>query len=237
MNFSAWSIRKPTPAILLFIILTAAGFVGFKALGVQNFPDFDLPTVTVTVNLPGATPSQLETTVTRIVEDSISGIGAVKHITSTVSDGNSTTLVEFELEKDLQEAVNDVRDAVTRVRPQLPSDVQEPIISRVNTPGGALMTFAIYSDYMDESDLSWFVDNTVSKTLLPVKGVGKLTRLGGITREVAIRLDPLKLQAMNVTASELSSQLVSVQQEAPGGRGNLGGMEQTMRTIGNVNSI
>ncbi|HSH98027.1 MAG: efflux RND transporter permease subunit [Methylophilaceae bacterium] len=237
MNFSAWSIRKPTPAILLFIILTAAGFVGFKALGVQNFPDFDLPTVTVTVNLPGATPSQLETTVTRIVEDSISGIGAVKHITSTVSDGNSTTLVEFELEKDLQEAVNDVRDAVTRVRPQLPADVQEPIISRVNTPGGALMTFAIHTDYMDEADLSWFVDNTVSKTLLPVKGVGKVTRLGGINREVAIRLDPLKLQAMNVTASELSSQLVSVQQEAPGGRGNLGGMEQTMRTIGNVNSI
>jgi len=236
MNFSAWAIRKPIPSILLFILITVAGLVSFKMLSIQNFPDIDFPAVSVTASLPGATPTQMETEVTRKIEDSIASIGAIKHITSTINDGSSTTMVEFELEKDVQEAVNDVRDAVSRIRAQLPSDVQEPVISRVTFAGMPVLTYAVDATDMDPEDLSWFVDNTVNKRLLSVHGVAKVTRQGGVDREVRVQLDPVRLQALNVTAADISAQVRGMQQEAPGGRGNIGGQEQAVRTLGTVKS-
>ncbi|MGM3278215.1 efflux RND transporter permease subunit [Ralstonia sp. 24A2] len=236
MNFSAWAIRKPIPSILLFILITVAGLVSFKMLSIQNFPDIDFPAVSVTASLPGATPTQMETEVTRKIEDSIASIGAIKHITSTINDGSSTTMVEFQLEKDVQEAVNDVRDAVSRIRAQLPSDVQEPVISRVTFASLPVLTYAVEAPDMDAEDLSWFVDNVVNKRLLSVRGVAKVTRQGGVDREVRIQLDPVRLQALNVTAADISTQVRGMQQEAPGGRGNIGGQEQAVRTLGTVKS-
>jgi hydrophobe/amphiphile efflux-1 (HAE1) family protein len=236
MNFSAWAIRKPIPSILLFILITVAGLVSFKMLSIQNFPDIDFPAVSVTASLPGATPTQMETEVTRKIEDSIASIGAIKHITSTINDGSSTTMVEFQLEKDVQEAVNDVRDAVSRIRAQLPSDVQEPVISRVTFASMPVLTYAVEASDMDAEDLSWFVDNTVNKRLLSVHGVAKVTRQGGVDREVRVQLDPVRLQALNVSAADISAQVRGMQQEAPGGRGNIGGQEQAVRTLGTVKS-
>ncbi|WP_197328788.1 efflux RND transporter permease subunit [Ralstonia syzygii] len=236
MNFSAWAIRKPIPSILLFILITVAGLVSFRMRSIQNFPDVDFPAVSVTATLPGATPSQMETEVTRKIEDSIASIGAIKHISSTINDGSSTTLVEFQLEKDVQEAVNDVRDAVSRIRAQLPSDVQEPVIARVTFASMPVLTYAVEATDMDAEDLSWYVDNTVNKRLLSVRGVAKVTRQGGADREVRVQLDPVRLQALNVTAAEISVQLRGMQQEAPGGRGNIGGQEQAVRTLGTVKS-
>lgn len=236
MNFSAWAIRKPIPSILLFILITVAGLASFKMLSIQNFPDIDFPAVSVTASLPGATPTQMETEVTRKIEDSIASIGAIKHITSTINDGSSTTMVEFELEKDVQEAVNDVRDSVSRIRAQLPSDVQEPVISRVTFASLPVLTYALEAKDMDAEDLSWFVDNIVNKRLLSVHGVAKVTRQGGVNREVRVQLDPVRLQALNVTAADISAQVRGMQQEAPGGRGNVGGQEQAVRTLGTVKS-
>ncbi|NMV37663.1 efflux RND transporter permease subunit [Ralstonia insidiosa] len=236
MNFSAWAIRKPIPSILLFILITVAGLVSFKMLSIQNFPDIDFPAVSVTASLPGATPTQMETEVTRKIEDSIASIGAIKHITSTINDGSSTTMVEFQLEKDVQEAVNDVRDSVSRIRAQLPSDVQEPVISRVTFASLPVLTYAVEASDMDAEDLSWFVDNIVNKRLLSVRGVAKVTRQGGVDREVRVQLDPVRLQALNVTAADISTQVRGMQQEAPGGRGNIGGQEQAVRTLGTVKS-
>lgn len=236
MNFSAWAIRKPIPSILLFILITVAGLVSFKMLSIQNFPDIDFPAVSVTASLPGATPTQMETEVTRKIEDSIASIGAIKHITSTINDGSSTTMVEFQLEKDVQEAVNDVRDAVSRIRAQLPSDVQEPVIARVTFASLPVLTYAVEAKDMDAEDLSWFVDNTVNKRLLSVHGVAKVTRQGGVDREVRVQLDPVRLQALNVSAADISAQVRGMQQEAPGGRGNIGGQEQAVRTLGTVKS-
>ncbi|WP_296224606.1 efflux RND transporter permease subunit [Ralstonia sp. UBA689] len=236
MNFSAWAIRKPIPSILLFILITVAGLVSFKMLSIQNFPDIDFPAVSVTASLPGATPTQMETEVTRKIEDSIASIGAIKHITSTINDGSSTTMVEFELEKDVQEAVNDVRDSVSRIRAQLPSDVQEPVISRVTFASLPVLTYAVEAKDMDAEDLSWLVDNIVNKRLLSVHGVAKVARQGGVDREVRVQLDPVRLQALNVTAADISAQVRGMQQEAPGGRGNVGGQEQAVRTLGTVKS-
>jgi multidrug efflux pump subunit AcrB len=236
MNLSTWAIRKPIPSLLIFALLTFAGLVGFKKLPVQDMPDLDLPTVTVTANLPGATPSSLETEVTRKIEDQIATLSSIKHITSTINDGSSMTTVEFELGKNVQEAVNDVRDAVNSARGDLPSDLLDPVISRATTTGGPILTYQVESASMDEAELSWFVDNEISKQLFSLKGVGEVTRQGGITREVRVELDPNRLRALDVTAGEISARLREAQQEAPGGRINLGEMEQSVRTIATVKS-
>ncbi|NGY06410.1 efflux RND transporter permease subunit [Solimonas terrae] len=234
MNFSAWSIHRPTPAILLFFLATVAGLVGFRALQIAKMPDFDFPGIVVDVQLPGATPSQLETEVTRKIEDATANIPGARHVTSSVSDGDSNTFIEFEIGKNIQEALDDVRDAVTGVRSALPADILEPTVQRVTTNGSSIATYAVSADNMDEMDLSWFVDNIVSKAIMPILGVGKVSRFGGVSREVRVELDPVKLQAYGVTAGEVSRQLGSMQQEAPGGRGDLGGLEQAVRTIGTV---
>lgn len=234
MNFSAWTIRQPIPAILLFVILVLLGLATFRTLRIQNLPDIDVPIVTITAVLPGATPSQLESQVTRKIEDSIASIGAVSHITSTMKDGVSSTMVELDMEVGIQTGIAEVRDAVSRIRSQLPADLQEPLITPLNVAGDAIITYSIESSAMDDQDLSWFVDNTVSKALLAVKNVEKIGRQGGVEREIRIELDPVKLLGLNVTAGEVSSQLRSVQQEVPGGRVTIGGSEQAVRAIGTV---
>ncbi|MFT4045685.1 MAG: efflux RND transporter permease subunit [Solimonas sp.] len=234
INFSAWSIHRPTPAVLLFFLATVAGLLGFRALQIAKMPDFDFPGVIVDVQLPGATPSQLETEVTRKIEDATANIPGARHVTSTVSDGDSNTFIEFEIGKNVQDALNDVRDAVTGVRSALPADILEPTVQRVTTNGSSIATYTVSADNMDATDLSWFVDNVVSKAIMPIAGVGKVTRFGGVQREVRVELDPARLQAYGVTAGEVSRQIGYMQQEAPGGRGDLGGLEQAVRTIGNV---
>ena len=234
MNFSAFSIRHPIPAILLFVLLTIAGLLSYQALSVQDFPDIELPTVTVEASLPGAAPATLETEVARKLENSIATLQGVKNLYTKILEGTVTITAEFILEKDAMEAVNDVRDAVTRVRADLPADVRDPSVLRATTAGRPLLTYAVGSDKLDEEALSWFVDNTVAKQILTVKGVGRVKRMGGLSREILVELDPSRMAALNVTAAEVSRRLRQTQQEAPGGRGDIGGAEQSVRTIATV---
>ncbi|MEY4906833.1 MAG: hypothetical protein RL260_551 [Pseudomonadota bacterium] len=236
MNVSSWSIRNPIPAILLFILLTLAGLMGFRAMTIQNFPDIDLPTVSVTAALPGAAPAQLETEVARKLENAVATLKSVKHIYTLVSDGAVTVTVEFRLEKPTQEAVDDVRDAVARVRSDLPGDLRDPVIQKMDLAGTPILTYTVASDRMDDEALSWFVDNTIAKQMLSVRGVGAVSRVGGVTREVRIELDPAQLLALNATASDVSRQLRQIQQDAPGGRSDVGGAEQAVRTLATVQS-
>ena len=234
MNVSAWCIKNPIPSVLFFIMLTLAGLLGFRAMKIQNFPDIDLPTVTVTASLPGASPAQLETEVARKIENSMATLQGVKHIYTKVQDGVATVTVEFRLEKPTQEAVDDVRDAVSRVRSDLPGDLRDPVISKMNLAGVPILTYTVASKRMDDEALSWFVDQTVAKTLLSVRGVGSVQRVGGVTREVRVELDPARLLALNVTAADVSRRLREVQQDAAGGRADLGGAEQSVRTVATV---
>ena len=236
MNFSAFSIRHPIPAILLFILLSIAGVLSFRAIGVQDFPDIELPMVTVEASLPGAAPATLETEVARKIENSIATLQGIKNLYTKILEGTVVITVEFNLEKDVMEAVNDVRDAVTRVRADLPADVKEPTVLRTTTAGRPLMTYALTSTRLDQEGLAWFIDNTVTKNLLTVNGVGRVKRIGGLNREIRIELDPLKMAALGVTASDISRRLKLVQQESPGGRGDIGGAEQSVRTIATATS-
>ncbi|MDR6537654.1 efflux RND transporter permease subunit [Variovorax soli] len=236
MNVSAWSIRNPIPAVMLFVLLTFAGLLSFNAMKVQNFPDIDLPTVTVSVALPGAAPSQLENDVARKIENSIATVQGLKHITSKVQDGAATMIVEFRLEKPVQEAVDDVRSAVQRVRADLPADVRDPVINKLDFAAQPVLAFTIASSRMDPEALSWFVDDTVTKKLLAISGVGAVNRVGGVTRQVHVDLDPGRLQALGATAADISRQLRQVQTESAGGRTDLGGSEQPVRTLATVGS-
>ncbi|MDE2433365.1 MAG: efflux RND transporter permease subunit [Burkholderiales bacterium] len=236
MNVSAWSIRNPIPALLLFVLLTLGGLLGFSGMKIQNFPDIDLPTVMVTAALPGASPAQLETEVARKIENSIATLQGVKHIYTKVQDGSVTVTTEFRLEKPTQEALDDVRSAVSRIRTDLPGDLREPVINKMNLAGMPILTYTVASSRMDDEALSWFVDHDITKTLLAVKGVGAVNRVGGVNREVAIELDPAKLLALNASAADISRQLRNVQQEASGGRADIGGAEQSVRTIATVQS-
>ena len=236
MNVSSWSIKNPIPAVMLFVLLSFAGMLSFKAMKVQNFPDIELPTVVVSASLPGAAPAQLETEVARKIENSIATVQGLKHITTRVFDGGVSVTAEFRLEKPVQEAVDDVRSAVARVRADLPADVRDPVISKVDISGQPILAFTVSSPRMDAEALSWFVDNDIAKKLLAVRGVGAVTRVGGVTREVRVALDPLKLQALGATAAEISRQLRLVQSESAGGRTDLGGSEQPVRTLATVKS-
>ncbi|RZL86493.1 MAG: efflux RND transporter permease subunit [Variovorax sp.] len=236
MNVSAWSIRNPIPSVMLFVLLTFAGFLSFNAMKVQNFPDIDLPTVTVSASLPGASPSQLENDVARKLENSIATVQGLKHITSKVQDGAVTLIVEFRLEKPVQEAVDDVRSAVQRVRADLPADVRDPVINKLDFAAQPVLAFTIASSRMDGEALSWFVDDTVTRKLLAIPGVGAVNRVGGVTRQVHVDLDPGKLQALGATAADISRQLRQVQTESAGGRTDLGGSEQPVRTMATVRS-
>ena len=236
MNVSAWSIRNPIPAVMLFVLLTFGGLLSFNAMKVQNFPDIDLPTVTVSAALPGASPSQLETDVARKLENSIATITGLKHITTKVQDGAATLIVEFRLEKPVQEAVDDVRSAVQRVRADLPADVRDPVVTKLDLAGQPVLAFTIASSKLDPEALSWFVDNDVTKKLLALPGVGAVNRVGGVTRQVNVDLDPAKLQALGASAADISRQLRQVQTESAGGRTDLGGSEQPVRTLATVQS-
>ncbi len=236
MNVSAWSIKNPIPAVLLFIMLTLVGLMAFKWMKIQQFPDIDLPTVSVTASLPGTAPAQMETEVARKIENSVATLQGIKHIYTKVQDGTAIVTVEFRLEKPTQEAVDDVRDAVSRIRADLPGNLRDPVISKVNLAGSPILTYTVASTRMDDEALSWFVDNTVSKTLLSVRGVGAVARVGGVTREIRVELDPARLLALRATASDVSRQLRQIQQDASGGRADVGGAEQSVRTIATVQS-
>ena len=242
MNFSSLSIKNPVPAIMLFVLLTLAGLLAYRASVVQDFPDIELPIVTISAPLAGAAPAQLETEVARKLENSVATLQGVKNIYTKVLDGEVTVTVEFILEKPISDAVNDVRDAVARVRADLPAELRDPSVTKASTAGRVVLTFtaaaaaasATTGSQLDTQDLSWFVDNTVAKRLLAVPGVGAVKRMGGVTREVRVELDAARMAALQVSAVDVSRRLRLVQQEAPGGRGDISGAEQSVRTIGTV---
>ena len=237
MNISAWSIRNPVPSILLFVLLTVCGLLAFSKLSVQQFPDMDLPTINISASLEGAAPSQLETEVARKIEDKLASLSKLDHITTTITDGAVSISVSFEIGKDTEAALSEVRNAVDSVNGDLPSDMASPQVSKSSVQSTALLTYIVRSDTLDETELSWFVDNDLTKALLSIKGVGEVDRVGGVDREVHIDLDPNLMTSLGVTASDVSAALKSVQVNESGGRAEIGGRKQTIRLLGAVSSV
>ncbi|MDF7774074.1 efflux RND transporter permease subunit [Sphingomonas sp. AOB5] len=234
MNFASWSIRNPIPSILFFVLLTVAGIHGFSRLVVQDLPDMALPSVSLVAALPGATPAQLETEIARPIEDALSAIDGLRHVTTSISDGAVQIEASFVLEKPLSEALIQTKDAVDAIRSDLPADMLQPSVSASSFVFAPVMAYAASSSRRDEEALSWFIDDSLTKAVRAVPGVGKVERLGGVQREVRVTVDPARLAALGVTAGDVSRALREVQQQSSGGRGQLGGGEQSVRTIATV---
>jgi len=237
MNFVTWSIRNPVPVIMLFIALVFGGLWAFPKLQVQDQPDISFPNVFIRVSYAGVPPSQMETEVTRKVEDAVSNIVGIEDINSTVTTGSSQTVVQFQFGVDIQQALDDVRDAVSRIRPDLPIDATEPYIGRATTAGAAIIAFGVSADNLSDTELSWFVDLNVMRDISSVEGVGSVNRIGGVSREVRVDLNPDRMAALGITAGDVSSQLLRTQVELPGGETRIGSQEQSVRTLGTIASV
>ncbi len=237
MNLSTWAIRNPVPPLAIFLVLMVVGAFSFTQLPVTRFPNIDVPIVTVTAAQPGASPSEIVTQIVEPIENAIAGITGVEHITSTATDSLASITVEFELATDTDRALNDVKDAVAQVRGDLPAAVEEPVVKRLDVTGAPILTYAVADPSRSIEDLSWFVDDVVARELQGIEGLGRISRLGGADREIAVELDPDRLIAFGISAADVSRQLGATNVDLGGGRGNIGGQEFSIRALGGADSV
>ena len=230
LNVSAWSIRQPTPAIVFSLIFTLLGYVSFTRLPITRLPNADIPILSVAVPQVGAAPVELEAQVTRTIEDAASGVTGVNHIKSMITDGLSLTVIEFRLDTNSDRALNDIKDAVTRVRSSLPPSISEPLIQRVDVVGLPIVTYAAIAPGKTPEQVSWFVDDVVKRALQGVRGVASVDRIGGVDREILVSLDPDRLQATGLTAFNVSRLLRGTNVDLAGGRAEIGGRDQAIRS-------
>lgn len=236
-QISSWAIRNPVPVVVLFIALILAGMISYGGLPVKQFPNVQFPMVNITVTQSGAAPGEIETQITRPVEDAIAGISNVKNIYSTVTLGVSTTNVEFELGEDLQKKTDEVRSRMDQTRAILPREIDEPTVTRVELDSQPILTYAVAAPAMSDAELSWFIDDTIARDLQTEKGVSQISRVGGVNREINILIDPDRMAARGLTAPQINNALRAFDIDAPGGRVAVGGREQTLRVLGAVNTL
>src|ERR1700716_2231131 len=235
-NISAWAIRHPVSPVVLFVVLLFMGAVAFVRMPITLNPDIAFPLVHVIVFQPGAAPQEIETQVLQKIEGSVAGVGNIHNITSLALEGVSSTWIEFQIGTPIDRAVADVRDAVAKVRSNLPNGIQEPIVQRVDIDGGAIVYYAVSTTSKTQEEISWFVDNTITKRLLSVPGVAQVSRGGGVNREIRVELDPARMQALGITAVGVNQQLRTLNLDSPGGRAQVGGGEQSIRVLGGAHT-
>ncbi len=236
-KISSWSVHTPVPTLVMFLILAIVGVLSFTQLGIDETPNIDVPIVSVTVTQPGAGPTELETEVTKKVEDAIASLGLIDEIRSTVTDGQSRTVISFELEADSNEVTNEVRNAIAQIRSSLPQDINDPIVEKVDFIGSSVISYAVTSPQRNVEELSDLVDRTISRALLAVPGVARVDRIGGVDREIRIDLNPARLQALGITATEVNQQIRAFNVNLPSGRTETSGTEKSIRTLGSASTV
>jgi len=236
-NVSAYSIRQPVPSIVLFIVLCFLGWMSYNNLPITRFPNIDVPLIQIRVTQGGAAPAELESQIAKRVEDAVASITGVKNVISNLTDGQSSTVVEFRLEVNTDRALNDVKDAIAKIRADLPRGIDEPIIERLDVENQPIMTVAVAASSMTLEQLSWFVDDTVKRELQGLRGIGRISRNGGVLREIRVALDPNRLMALGITAGDVNRQLRATNVDLAGGRGDIGGQQQSIRTLAGAQTV
>ena len=237
VKISAWSIKNPIPVAVLFLVLLIAGVAGFRSLPIKLYPDVSFPIVQVSIVNPGAAASEVETQITREVEAAVSNVAGVKHVQSTVTQGGSVSIVEFEIGEDEQKSTDEVRSAIDRIRGNLPRGIEEPIVQRFDIDSAPTVTYAVSTDTMSDVELSWFVEDTISRQLITEKDVAQIDRVGGVDREINVTLDPRRLEALGLTAAAVNDALRASNADLPGGRSEVGDREQTVRVLGAADTV
>ncbi|AKQ41147.1 hypothetical protein CP97_02420 [Aurantiacibacter atlanticus] len=233
-NISAWSIRNPIVPILAFAGLMLAGLLSFSRMDVQNEPDIEFPVVVISISQPGAAPSEVVNQITQRVEAAVQTLDGVENINSTASEGSSFTFIEFAIGTDIAESVNEVKSEIDNIRGELPDGILEPRVSKRQTSSQPIVSFGVTADDMTLEQLSWFIDDTVTKRLLSVEGLAEVSRSGGVDREILVILDPARMQSLGVTASQVNSVLRQLNINAAGGQAEIAGSRQSVRVLGNA---
>jgi hydrophobe/amphiphile efflux-1 (HAE1) family protein len=237
INVSAWSIRQPLPAIVIMALLCAMGYIGLRKMPITRLPNVDVPVVSVIVTQFGASPAELETEVSQKIEDTVSAVAGANHITTTVSDGVVSIGIQFRLGTDSDRALNDVKDAVTRIRADLPRNIDEPRVQRYDIAGLPILTYVAIAPSKTPEQVSWFVENVVVRKLQGLSGVGSVDRIGSVQREIRVGIDPLRLQAVGLTVLDVSRQLRGSNVNVASGRSEIGGLSQAIRALAQATTI
>ncbi|MBI3437945.1 MAG: efflux RND transporter permease subunit [Proteobacteria bacterium] len=236
-NISAGAIKNPIPPILLIMGLVFAGLTAYAKLPINQLPNIEFPEFIVSVSQPGAAPVEMENQIAQRVEAALTTVQGVRRVNTTIRPGNTMVDVELQIGADLNRAVEDARDALTRIRPDLPADITEPVIYRQDAAAQPIAYFAVEAPSMTDEQRSWFIDNDLSRALLAVPGVNKISRDGGVDREVRVELDPERLTAYGITADAVSRNLRSMNADLPGGQAEVSGQAQSIRTLGSAGSV
>jgi HAE1 family hydrophobic/amphiphilic exporter-1 len=237
LRLSTWGIKNPIPVALFFLGAVLAGLIAYVVLPVKQFPNVVFPSVGVTVTESGAAPGEIETQITRPIEDAMAGISNVRAIISNVRDGVSFTQVQFQLGVDMQKATDDVRMRVDQSRAILPREIDPPTVRRLEVFYQPILLYSVSSQTLSPTQISWFVDDTVSRAIQAQKGVSQISRVGGLDREINVIVDPDRMAAQGLTASGLNAALVAFSTDIPGGRVSIGEREQTLRVLGAATTV
>jgi hydrophobic/amphiphilic exporter-1 (mainly G- bacteria), HAE1 family len=237
LPISSWAIRNPIPVVVAFTLLMIAGVFAYSRLPIKQFPNIAFPMVSVTIIQEGTAATELENQVTREVENALAGLPNIELMQSSVSLGVSTTVIQFEIGIDRQKAKDDVEQRINQIRNELPVTIQPPIVDSPDFTGGILMTFAVANPQLSATDLSWFIDDTIARELQSVRGVGQVSRVGGVEREINVTLDPVRMNALGVTAADVNNVLQRSFRNYGGGRAEVGGAETTTRVIGETVTV
>ena len=240
LRISAWAIKNPTPVAVLFIACVLAGIFAYFTLPVKNYPNVEFPVVLVTVTQSGAAPSELKTQVTRPIEDALFSVTDFQSMASTITQGSSITQIQFNIGTNLQKATDDVRAKVEAARAQLPREIDPPTVTQLDIEDQPIITYEVEpatGASLSDADMSWLVDNDITRALQGVPGVGKVGRVGGVDREVNVIVDPTRMAAQGITAPQINQALTNVSLNAAGGRVEVGDREQTLRVLGEAINV
>lgn len=219
MNMSTWAIRKPVPSLALFLVLFLVGLVSFSRLPVTQFPNVDIPIIIIAIGQSGAAPSEIVNQIIKPIEDAVSDVSGMRHVHASATDSAANLTIEIELETDSGRALSDIKDAVASVQGGIPEAATEPLIQRLDMTGQAILTYVVSDPILTIDALSYFVDEVVARDLQSVSGVGQVTRVGGADREIRVDIDPNRLLALGLTASNVNGQLRVSNINLGGGRG------------------
>ena len=236
MKLADVSIKRPVFATMIIMALIVLGLFSFIKLNVDLYPNVDIPFVIVTTILPGAGPEQIETDVTKKIEDAVNPVEGIDYIQSTSQENVSQVLIAFKLEVDGKIAAQDVREKVSAIRADLPTDIEDPVIQRFDFASLPIMSFTVSGNRSDK-DITTYTKNVIKKRIENIPGVGAVNLVGGAEREIQIEVDAAKLKAYNLSIQDVIQSVGASNVEIPGGNLVKGPRQLLLRTIGKYKSV
>ena len=236
MKLADVSIRRPVFATMMIMSLIVLGLFSYVKLNVDLYPNVDIPFVVITTILPGAGPEQIETDVTKIIEDAVNPVEGVDYIQSTSQENVSLVIIAFKLEINGKDAAQDVREKIAAIRAQLPAEIEDPVIQRYDPASFPIMNLTV-SGNMSDKEITTFTKDVVKKRMENLPGVGAVQLVGGAEREIQIEVDAAKLRAYNISIQDVIMNVGMQNVEIPGGNLTEGSRQLLVRTMGKYKTV